>query len=187
MTTGAGANERPLRMALQIDDRSGPASVAMLIEAGADPNRPKSSGAPIFYAGTGNGSPVETLALLLKHEADLRAASTQGETILNYAATVRNWKAAAFLLENGADSAHGRSFKGLTFAELVDEAVRQQAERDGGAHHNRRHRAVGHPRQPRVQPHGASVTHGSTPRRVGQRAWAALVPRPAVRAHHHSA
>ena len=124
------AYELPLEMALQIDDKTGPTPVEMLLAAGANPNVKNSSGVPIFFAGAGNGASVETLASLLKHGADLHATSPKGETILFYAASAQNWKAAVFLLQQGADPAQGRSAKGLTFADMVDDIVREQKARD---------------------------------------------------------
>ena len=128
----AGANpntgaqyEIPLGMALQIEDKTGPAPVAMLLAAGADPNTKNSFGAPVFFAGVGSGKNLEVLALLIKHGADLHATSTNGETILIYAATAGNWKAARYLLEQGADWKLGRSFTKHTFAEMVEESARK--------------------------------------------------------------
>lgn len=117
--------EIPLEMALQIDDKTGPAPVAMLLAAGANPNVKNSFGAPVFFAGAGNGSNPEVLALLIEHRADLRATSTNGETILIYAATAGNWKAARYLLDEGADWTLGRSFSKHTFAEMVEESARK--------------------------------------------------------------
>lgn len=115
--------ERPLEMALLINERTGPAPVAMLLAAGALPNRVNSSGTPIFFAGAGNLSSLESLTLLLRHGADLQAASTTGETILIYAASARNWKAARFLLQQGADPTQGRSRTGQTFSEASARAL----------------------------------------------------------------
>ena len=125
------AYERPLEMVLQINERTGPAPVAMLLAAGALPNRVNSSGTPIFFAGAGNLSSLETLTLLLRHGADLQAASTTGETILIYAASAHNWKAARFLLQQGADPTQGRSRTGQTFSEMVNAYVQQQTEQRG--------------------------------------------------------
>ncbi len=113
-------------MPLQIDDRTGAGPVELLLAAGADPNRRNSSGVPVFFAAAGNGSPETTLALLLTNGADLRATASHGETILFYAATASNWRAVRRLLEREADWHQGRSFKGLTLLELVDEVARER-------------------------------------------------------------
>ena len=117
--------ERPLEMALQIDDEAGAAPVRMLLEAGADPNRMNSSGTPIFFAGLGAGGDVESMTALLEHGANLQLTATNGSTVLHYAALARNWRGALFLLEQGADWKQGRSPNGKTFADMVEEAVQQ--------------------------------------------------------------
>ncbi|HPU50784.1 MAG TPA: ankyrin repeat domain-containing protein [Burkholderiaceae bacterium] len=122
--------ERPLEMALQTMARSGPAPVALLLARRADPNVRNTSGMPIWFAAAGHDSSVDTMALLLRHGADLHGTSAKGETVLFYAASASNWRAVLYLLERGAPAAQGRSFKGLTFREVVDEAVRERKMRD---------------------------------------------------------
>jgi hypothetical protein len=126
--------ETPLEMTLQIDDKSGPEPVELLLKAGANPNLKNSSGMPIYFAAAGFGSPVSTLALVLQHGADLRAMGPKQESVLIYAATAQNWKAARYLIEQGADITLGRSFNGQTFAEVVraaEEMQRNRAAYDG--------------------------------------------------------
>ena len=122
--------ELPLGMALQVHGKTGPAPVAMLLARGANPNLKNASGVPIWFAAAGHGASLETLALMLKHGADLRATGPGSETVLFYAASASNWRAAHHLLEQGADSKQGRSSKGLSFRELVDEIVRERKARD---------------------------------------------------------
>ena len=127
------AFEYPLEMALQVTSRVGMAPVSVLLEAGANPSLKNGSGTPIFFASVGAGAPLDALRLLLAHGADLRATTRAGETVLIYAATAPNWRAAHLLLTAGADWTLGRSGRGLTFRELVDEAVRRGDERHGSA------------------------------------------------------
>lgn len=125
--------ERPLEMALQIDDKTGPDPVARLLARGANPNVKNAFGVPIWFAAAGHGSGVETLALMLERGADPRATGSGGETILFYAASAGNWRAVRYLLAHSADASQGRSVNGLTFRELVEKEVRERAARDGYA------------------------------------------------------
>lgn len=115
--------ELPLEMALQIDDKTGPEPVELLLKAGANPNLKNSSGVPIYFAGAGFGSPVTTLASLVEHGADLRLMGPKQESVLIYAAMAQNWHAARYLLEHGVDANAGRSFNGQTFAQMVEAAL----------------------------------------------------------------
>ena len=124
------AYELPLEMALQIDDRTGPAPVALLLARGANPNVRNGSGVPIWFGAAGAGSAVETVELMLKHGADIRASGAKGETVLFYAAGASNWHAALYLLEHGADWRQGRSFKGQTYVEMIETLVRERRARD---------------------------------------------------------
>lgn len=121
--------EIPLEMAMQLGAKAGPEPVKLLLEAGANPNRKNSFGLPIFFGGTGLGSSVAVLNLLLDHGASLNATGPKGETALIYAATTPNWPAALVLLERGADSKQGRSFKGFTFEQMVEEHLERQKAR----------------------------------------------------------
>ena len=125
------AFEMPLEMALQVVPRVSTDAITMLLKAGANPSLKNGSGTPIFFSSVGMNTPLEVLPLLLAHGADLRATSKAGETVLIYAATARNWRAAYVLLTQGADWTQGRSFKGRTFRELVDAAAQEQKERSG--------------------------------------------------------
>lgn len=122
-------HEVPLEMALQLGAKAGPEPVKLLLAAGANPNQKNSSGIPIFFAGSGLGSSVAVLRVLLDHGASLKATGPKGETALIYAATIPNWPAVLELLERGADSKQGRSFNGLTFEQLVEEHVQRQKAR----------------------------------------------------------
>ncbi|MBL0170372.1 MAG: hypothetical protein IPP90_06490 [Gemmatimonadaceae bacterium] len=118
--------EVPLEMAMQSAAKSGPEPVRLLLEAGANPNRTDSFGMPIFFTGSGRGSSLAVLTLLLDHGADMKATGPKGETALIFAASIPNWPAAHLLLVRGADWKLGRSFAGLTFKEMVEKYAREK-------------------------------------------------------------
>ncbi len=121
--------ELPLEMAMQLEAKTGPEPVRLLLAAGANPNQKNSSGRPIFFTGTGLGSSTAVLTMLLDHGASVNATGPNGETALLYAAAIPNWPAVLLLLERGADLRQGRSPKGLTFEQLVEDQVRREKDR----------------------------------------------------------
>src|SRR5690606_10222283 len=112
--------EFPLSIAIQLADKTGPGPVKLLLDAGANPNLATSLGVPVWFAATGRSATPETLAMLLDRGADVNFVGPKGETALFSAAATRNWAAALFLLERGADWKQGRSVNGLSFANLID-------------------------------------------------------------------
>jgi hypothetical protein len=120
------ATEIPLEMAMQVSDKAGPEPVRLLLEAGANPNQKNAFGTPIYFSASGLGTHVDVLTLVLDHGADLKAVDPKGETALIYASTTPNWKAALVLLRRGADWKQGRSFGGLTFAEVAEKYAREK-------------------------------------------------------------
>lgn len=125
------AHEMPLEMAAQLRRTAGIEPMRMLLDAGADPNRPTASGEPVWFTVVGSGLDTSALELMLSHGADLGMLTAKGETALTRAALVRNWKAALFLLERGADWHQGHLPSGLGFEAAVQESVRQGAAQPG--------------------------------------------------------
>lgn len=112
--------ELPLAIAIQLDNKTGPGPVKLLLDAGANPNLASSFGVPVYFSATGQSANLETLTMLLDRGADVNAVGRKGETALFAAAMTRNWKAALLLLERGADWKQGRSVDGLPFKSLID-------------------------------------------------------------------
>jgi ankyrin repeat protein len=119
--------EIPLELAIQLVPKAGTAPVQMLLDAGADPNRPGASGAPIWFSAIGRGTDTMALALMLASGAAISASAPNGETALLRAATAMNWPTALLLLERGADWRQGRTLTGRTFAEEAREHATRRA------------------------------------------------------------
>lgn len=115
----AAQSELPLGVALQVEARTGPAVVEMLLDAGADPNREDEFGTPVFFTATGVSASAETLALLLSRGADPDRQARNGQTALISAALTHNWAAARVLLAHGANPDLGRTLSQQSFREVV--------------------------------------------------------------------
>ena len=81
--------------------------VRLLLEAGADPNRPlpRDEGDqpwPALYAAIRSGCPAELVELLLEHGADPTAAGPDGRSPFRLAVSLGSGDLAALLLRNGA-------------------------------------------------------------------------------------
>jgi ankyrin repeat protein len=119
--------EIPLELATQLVAKSGTTPVRLLLDAGADPNRLGSSGAPIWFSAIGRDLDTTVLVLMLDKGVAINAATPDGQTALLRAATAPNWRAALLLLERGADWRQGRTLSGRSFAEEAREHATRRA------------------------------------------------------------
>lgn len=85
---------------------------------------------------------AQLLQLLLRHGADLRATAHHGETVLTFTATARNWKTARLLLDLGADWRLGPTPQGQSFAQTVEQALRERDARGTALPHDEGLQAV---------------------------------------------
>lgn len=105
LEAGAGANfataygDVPLAMAFH----AGPAMVALLLDAGADPNATDGAGRPLWWSVLSDGSDdgLATLALLGRHGINLHQRDGESGPV-GWAAYHRNGRAVRWLMEHGA-------------------------------------------------------------------------------------
>ncbi len=107
LAAGADPNnapgQKPLEAAILSSRKTGPAPVAMLLDAGAKPDARSPLGVPAFFTAAAPTAHPEVLKLLLDRGAPVDGKMHTGETVLMHAANLRNWKAVLLLLERGAD------------------------------------------------------------------------------------
>jgi len=126
------ADELPLEVAIQLSGEAGTEPVAMLLDAGANPNTVNQFGDPVYYMATGITVPVEVLRLLLDRGADLKGRDRDGRSVAFDAATTSNWPAVLLLLQRGVNY-EGRSINGETFVEMVESHIRVFGDTGGAA------------------------------------------------------
>jgi len=81
------------------------ASVAALLEHGADPNRIGPEGRTALHYAVGREGRVPLISRLLEAGADITAANMNGETPLMLALRKGHWREAKLLLDNGGENA----------------------------------------------------------------------------------
>ena len=121
--TGA---EPPLQVAIAASRTAGLELVQLLLDAGADPNQRAEFGDPAFFMAGGAGIDVAVLELLLARGADVKLLDTNGKSAVVLAATTRNWRVLALLMQRGAPwrDQHGPS--GLPFRTYVENELRDE-------------------------------------------------------------
>jgi hypothetical protein len=129
LAAGADPNAAYGELPLEVAIRTGLAPVALLLQAGADPNRNNPLGDPVFFAAMNPAVDPAILPLLLEHGANRNARSVRGESALSSAAAVSNWKAVLLLLAHGASIQQAQTPEGESFPQQVERSVRLQGER----------------------------------------------------------
>lgn len=136
LAAGADPNEKgeemPLVLAIHAARHVGKEPLTLLLDRGADPNRPDDFGRPCWFAATGITVDLAVLQLLLDRGADVQARARDGRGGTWSAVGCDNWPAARLLIQRGGD-VDGRSPMGLPLRETLEGYVRQGGPRADGA------------------------------------------------------
>ena len=124
-------DDLPLTTAIQLSGKAGVEPVALLLQAGAQPNAKGAFGTPAYFGATGKMVPVEVLEMLLDRGADLKAVDRDGKGVVQYATLSGSWRAVRVLLDRGADWKNVRSVDGLGFREMLEAHQRVYGEEPG--------------------------------------------------------
>lgn len=106
LAAGADPNARgaepPLQIAIAASRTAGLEVVRLLLDAGADPNARGEFGDPAYFMAGGAGVDVGVMQLLLDRGADVKLLDSNGKGAAVLAATTRNWRVLALLMQRGA-------------------------------------------------------------------------------------
>lgn len=136
LAEGADPNEAgeemPLVLAIYAARHVGQEPTKLLLDRGADPNRPDQFGRPCWFAATGGSADLGLLTMLFERGADAKALSRDGKSGVWGAVACDNWPAAILLVQRGSPT-DGISPMGLPMEEMLEGYVRQEGPRSAGA------------------------------------------------------
>lgn len=136
LAEGADPNESgddmPLVLAIYAVRHVGKEPLTLLLDRGADPNKPDQFGEPCWYAATAGSVDISVLQLLLERGADAKARSRNGKSAVWDATACENWPAALLLVQRGSPT-DGISPMGLPMEAMLEGYVRDGRPSGAGA------------------------------------------------------